>query len=63
MQALREQRVHYEVGWTQRLAHQKSPIDRVEFHVINASYLYVWSVGLFPVMLEYRRKGHCEIYK
>ena len=48
VQALREQRVHYEVGWTQRLAHQKSPIDRVEFHVINASYLYVWSVGFVP---------------
>ena len=47
MQPLSDQRVHHEVGRTQRLAHQKSPINRVEFHVINASYL-LWSVGFVP---------------
>ena len=45
MQPLGEQAVHHKVWWTQGLAHQGRPIDRVEFHVTSASLSAILSVG------------------
>ena len=64
MQPLGEQGVHHKIRWMQGLAHQRCPVDRIEFHVANASLsesIVSWFYS--PPMLKYRRKGHWEIYK
>ena len=52
MQPLGEQAVHHKVWRAQGLAHQGSPIDRIEFHVISASLSAVLSVGFIPRLCQ-----------
>ena len=48
MQPLGEQGVHHKIRWMQGLAHQRCPVDRIEFHVANASLSDPLSVGFIP---------------